>query len=394
MLIRALLIAASLVPASAALAAPASFFTLDGKPLTPEQIDAQVARLMKANRVTGLAVALIRDGNVAYLHSYGQRDVERGLPLQDDTVMYGASLTKATFAYYVMQLVDEGRIDLDRPIAQDLPRPLPIYERYADLAGDERWRKFTPRMLLSHAAGLPNIRYFEPDQKLHIRLEPGSRFAYSGEGINLLQLVIEQKLGVDVGQDMQRRIFDRFGMTRSSMTWRDDFAGNLTQGYDETGALTPHDDRSTVKAAGSLDTTAQDWSKFLAAVVRGEGLSARALDEMTRLQIPIDSVTQFPTFSSERTDAYRSIKLGYGLGWGVFETPYGHAFFKEGQNEVTANYALCVQPRQACILLMSNSIRATGIFKELVDRLMGPTGLPWQWENYRPYDAAKVSGPP
>ena len=51
---------------------------------------------------------------------------------EPDTIMYGASLTKAVFAYTVMQLVDEGRIDLDRSIADYLPRPLPDYDREED----------------------------------------------------------------------------------------------------------------------------------------------------------------------------------------------------------------------------------------------------------------------
>ncbi len=385
-MLRTLVLLATLALAAPAARADGVLATLDGRPLSARKIDATVEALMRANRVEGLGLALIRDGRVVYLHGYGRRDVAGALPLQTDTVMYAASLTKATFAWYVMQLVDEGRVDLDRPIAEMLPRPLPEYPRYADLAGDERWRLITPRMLLSHTAGLPNLRAYEPEGKLRIRLQPGSRYAYSGEGINLLQLAIEQQLGVDVGVEMQRRVFDRFGMRRSGMTWRDDFAGNLAHGYDEAGAMTPHDDRSTVKAAGSLDTTLADWSAFLAAVVRGDGLSGKAKAEMVRLQVPIDSATQFPTFAEARSDANRAIALGYGLGWGVFETPYGHAFFKEGHNEITANYALCVQPRQACILLLSNSVRATGIFKPLVDALMGDTRLPWRWEGYVPYD--------
>ncbi|HEU4537844.1 MAG TPA: hypothetical protein VFS00_27180, partial [Polyangiaceae bacterium] len=78
--------------------------------------------------------------------------------------------------------------------------------------------------------------------------------------------------------------------------------------------------------------------------------------------------------------------LGYGLGWGVFESPFGPAFFKEGHDEGTANYALCVEPRRACVLLLSNSVRAEGIFKPLVDELMGEAHVPWAWHGYTPYD--------
>ena len=382
----------SIVPARAVNAHSASqrpFTRLDGRLLSAAQIDGTVERLMTANRVRGLALALIRDGEVVYVQTYGYRGLERRLPLQSDTILYAASLTKPTFAYFVMQLVDEGRIDLDRPIAAYLPRPLPDYKEFRDLAGDPRWRALTPRILLNHTSGFANFRWLEEDRKLRIHWQPGSRFAYSGEGISLLQFVLEKGLGLDVGAEMQRRIFDRFGMTRTSLKWRDDFAANLAHGYAVDGSMKPHDRRDKVYASGSMDTTIEDWSRFLVAVLRGEGLKPASKAELIRRQIDIHSVTQFPTLRPETTDMNRAIKLGYALGWGVFETPYGDAFFKEGHNDWTANYALCVEPRRTCILLMSNSVRAEGIFKYLVDALLGETGLPWAWEGYIPYDVTQ-----
>src|SRR5689334_15274042 len=91
--------------------------TLDGRTLTSAQIDAQVQSLMRAESVAGMGLALVRDGRVVFQNSYGLRNVEQKLPLEPDTIIYGASLTKATFATFVMQLVGEGKLDLDRPIA-------------------------------------------------------------------------------------------------------------------------------------------------------------------------------------------------------------------------------------------------------------------------------------
>ena len=81
------------------------------------------------------------------------------------------------------------------------------YGRYQDLADDPRWKKITPRMYLTHSTGFNNFWFMEPDFKLHIHFDPGTRFSYSGEGIVLLQFVIEhgrtsQGLGVDVGDLM------------------------------------------------------------------------------------------------------------------------------------------------------------------------------------------------
>lgn len=381
-----LALAALLASPAAAAPPPAAIRTLDGRRLTPATIDAEVARLMAATGTVGLGVALIRGGRVVFVRSYGRRDVARDLPLTPDTVMYGASLTKATFAVYVMHLVDAGRIDLDRPIAAYLPKPLPDYPAYADLKDDPRWRTLTLRMLLDHSSGFANFRWIDADGKLRFHRDPGTRFGYSGEGLNLAQFVLEQGLGLDVAAEMQRTLFAPLGMTRTSLAWRADFADNLAQGYTAAGTAVDHDRRSHVRAAGSMDTTLADWARFLAAVARGDGMSRHARADLVRRAIAIDSPAQFPTLLDARTDRWRAIGLGYGVGWGVFETPFGHAFFKEGHDDQTANYALCVDRRRDCILLLSNDVRAEGIFVPLVGRLLGPVGLPWQWENYRPYD--------
>src|SRR3569623_1102680 len=147
----------SFLTALCLIAAPAharGLKTLDGRPLTPDGIARKVEALMAAGDVKGLGVAIIRDGRVVYRRSFGLRNVAERRPLEPDTILYGASLTKATFAYMVMQLVDEGRVDLDRPIAAYLPKPLPSYAKFADLAGDARWRRLTHTNLHDHTRGI------------------------------------------------------------------------------------------------------------------------------------------------------------------------------------------------------------------------------------------------
>ncbi|HSX62071.1 MAG TPA: serine hydrolase domain-containing protein [Tahibacter sp.] len=371
----------------------------DGQVLDTQRVDAKVAQLMQAAQVPGLALAIVADGRVVHLKAYGSRDLERGLPLQTDTVMYAASLTKAMFAYVVMTLVDEGRIDLDRSIAEYLPKPLPDYEKYADLAGDERWRELTPRRLLSHTSGFSNFRFFTPDGrydehgKLAFHVEPGTRYAYSGEGINLLQFVIEQGLGLDLAKLVQERVYDRYGMRRSGMTWRDDFAGNVAIGYAADGKALGHRQRRGVRAAGSMDTTPADYAAFLAAMQRGDGLSAKARDEMFAAQVRIDSKRQFPSLAPETSDDNRAIDLAYGLGWGRYVSPFGVVNFKEGGDDGWSNYSALVDGRGIGVLVMSNSDNARGIFKYLVDAVLGDTCMPWYWEGYIPYDRADLAQP-
>lgn len=360
---------------------------LDGSKLSAHEIDAEVTRQMEKERVTGLAVALIQDGRPVYVKAYGSRSIEEKLPLQTDTIMYAASLTKLTFAYLVMQLVDEKKIDLDRPISTYLPKPLPEYPKYAELAADPRWKLLTPRMLLNHTPGFPNFRFLNPDQKLDFKFDPGSRYAYSGEGYNLLQFVLEEGLGLDVGGEMQRRVFDRFHMTRTSMTWRDEFKANLADGYALDGKREGHHARKSVRAAGSMDSTITDYANFLAGFMRGEGISAEARREMLKPQIPITSAHQFPTFDTATNAANTELGLAAGLGAVLFKSPHGPAFFKGGHDDWTGNMAICVESKKQCILLMSNSVRAEIIYPELVKSLFGETRLPWTWE-YNPPSAS------
>lgn len=362
--------------AASALAAPA-FAASDYR-----KLDAEIDRLRATGKIPGVAVALVEDGKLVHVAAKGVRN-QKGEPLTPDTIMYAASLTKATFAYYVQMLVDEGKLDLDTPIATYLPKPLPEYKAYADLAADPRWKTITPRILLTHSAGFPNFRWLNPDEKLDIKFDPGTRYAYSGEGINLMQFVIEQGLGLKVGEEMDRRLFQPLGMTRSSMVWRDDFAGDLADGQDENGKWEPHDDRSSVKAAGSLDTTIADMGKLAAAMASGWGLSAKTRAELVKPSLPIKSAHEFPTFTTEEGPDNTRIGLAAGVGVVTYEGPQGRAFFKGGHNDITDNILVCVEKGRRCVVVLTNSGVGQRIIPGLVKAALGDTGAPWVWEYSR-----------
>lgn len=363
---------------------PGPLLAADALPATAA-VDAEMQRLMRATHAEGLALAIIDGGQVVQVHAQGKRNAA-GEPLTPDTVMYAASLTKAAFAYMVLQLVDEGVIDLDRPIAAYLDRPLPDYpdeKKYAPwstLKGDPRWQQLTARMLLSHRSGFSNFAFLEPEGKLRIHFDPGTRYAYSGEGLILLQFVLERGLDLDVGTEMQRRVFDRFGMTRTSMMWREDFAGNLADGWTADGSTEPHDERSRVRAAGSMDTTPNDIARLAAGLVRGEALTRASRREMVRAQWPITTASQFPTLQDELPLEQRRKDLAAGLGVVVFDGPQGHGFYKGGHDDAVGNTMVCVQRGQRCVVILGNDVRAEAAFPALVRFVLGEAGVPWNWE--------------
>ena len=360
---------------------------------TGAAIDAEVKKLMTRTRANGMAVAVIEGGKVGHVQAFGVRNA-KGDPLTPDTVMYGASLTKTVFAYTVLQLVDQRKLALDTPIKDYLDKPLPEYGPhpvfpdkygpYKDLKDDPRWQKITPRISLTHSTGFANFWFIEPDRKLRIHFDPGARYAYSGEGLILLQFVIEngrkaQGLGLDLG-DLTKANFDRLGMTRTSLVWRPDFAANLADGWNDKGQPQPHDERSKVRVAGSMDTTISDLARFVAALARGDGLSKASRAEITKPQLPIRTAHQFPPFAPELPANKQRRDLAAGLGVIVFDGPQGHGFFKGGHDGQTANTMVCVEARQRCVLILSNDVRSEAGFADLVKFILGDTGVPYDWE--------------
>lgn len=366
--------------AAVALAAPA-------QPTHPGKASvADLARrAMAETGAKGLAIAVIDNGQVRSVQAFGARN-SKGQPLTPATVMYGASLTKTLFAYYALMLVDEGKLALDRPVAALLPRPLPDYGNlddygsWGDLAGDERWRRITPRHILTHSSGFANFSFLEPGGKLRFHFEPGTRYAYSGEAMMLLQFALDEGLKLNTGTELQRRIFAPLGMTSTSLEWRADFALNLADGWRADGSIEPHDERSRVRVAGSMDTTISDLARFAAAMARGWGLSKRSRFTLSQPQLPITTRQQFPTLASEVAPNERWPGLAAGLGVITFNGPQGRGFFKGGHNDSTGNTLVCLEARRRCVLILANDVRAEAAFPGLVRAILGETGVPYEWE--------------
>lgn len=359
---------------------------LDGSTVTPAQIDSTITRLSNAADVPGVGIAIFNEKKIAYLQTYGLRDTEKKLPLTPDSVMTAASLTKSAFAVVTMQLVQEGVLQLDKPVYQYFPKPLPEYERYKDLAGDPRYKLITLRMCLDHTTGFPNLRVFNDDHKLNINFTPGSRYAYSGEGIELAQLVVETVTKKPLNELMRQRLFAPDDMRSTSMVWEERFESDFANGYDEYGRSLGPERRKIADAAGSMQTTLHDYANFLAALMQGRDLNAKTMALMLSPQIAIHSKHEFPSLNTETTTENDVVGLSYGLGWGLYWSPYGRAFFKEGHDEGWRHYAVCIDRSGSGILIMTNSSNGEGIYKELLEALLHNTYTPIEWEGFTPYD--------
>lgn len=366
---------------------------LDGSRLSPSEIDRIAAHWMAVARVSCLGIAIFNRGRIAYLKTYGERDTEKHLPLTPDSVTTCASLSKSAFAVMVMELVRRGVINLDKPIYEYLPKPLPEYPDYTDLAGDERYKLLTMRMLLDHTMGFPNLRRFMPDKTLEFYYPPGSRFAYSGEGILLGQMVVETVTGKPLNDLMHEFIYDRLGMTRTSMVWESRFEDDFANGYDEEGKSLGPERRENASAAGGMQSTLHDYAQLVQAVLSRRVPPKKERKAMLSPQVRIDLKHEFPSLAEETTTENDSILLSYGLGWGLYWSPYGEAFFKEGHDDGWRHYVVCFEKPKSGILIMTNSSNGEDLYDGLLENLIRDTFTPLEWEGYKSAQAVDSGHP-
>ncbi len=366
---------------------------IDGTKVLADSLQRKIEFLMKNANVSGVAVSVFNDNKPIFSKIFGLANVPKNEPFTPSSVMYGASFAKMVFGYVAMQFVQEKIIDLDKPLVEYLTKSLPDYKikgfrrGYHDLVNDDRYKKITARMCLNHSTGFPNWRWFEADKKLKIKFEPGSRYSYSGEGLYLLQFVIEQITGKDYEIISQERVFKPFQMENTSQIWQTRFENAICYGHNAKGEPYELMKWKESSAGGSMSTTLTDFTKFYTALISSTGLSKKSFKEMTSPQIRIKSRQQFGPLAWVDSTDNDNIELSYGLGVGVFKTPYGRAFFKEGHDDGWGHYSICFPEKKIAIFIMTNNDNGESIFKELLAYSIGDVFTPYQWENYIPYNA-------
>lgn len=264
----------------------------------------ELPQLLRVSGIPGLSMAIVRNGDVIWAGGFGMIGDDAKTRVDTRTLFEAASLSKPVFAYLVLRLVERGEFDLDRPLYEML--------EYPRLAHDERYKRITGRIVLSHGAGLPNWG----GDRLNLRFEPGTGYAYSGEGFVFLQKVVEHVTGRSLDELAQREVFEPLGMTRSSYVWQERFAGDSAYAKNWLWQVAPISrfTEAEANAAASLLTTATDYARFVAAVLTGRGLSPAMWNE----------------FLTPVRETSPGIHIGLGIR--VEERPGGRTFFHSGNN--------------------------------------------------------------
>ena len=348
------------------------------RPSTPD-----IPRMLEVTRAPGVAVAGQLDGKPFQL--VGGRVSADGPPITIETHFPAASLSKPVFARAVRDLVRQGKLDLNRPL-----------EEYVKLGLDGDARKITAAHVLTHSTGLPNWR-FQPGLELASEFQPGSRWQYSGEGFVLLQRVVEKIVNQPIAAYMKTTVLTPLSMTQSSFAWTPEIQKTTALGHNRRGTfleqsaafyerrnyetiqksggnpesmtyeqitaayeqnkLSPIPVTLSPNMAGSLQTTAFDYSQFL----------ARTLEDFASK----------PDEFKSRVDVNRDI--GWTLGWGVDRSFKAPALFHWGDSPGFKNFCWVQPSRRTALVFFTNGDSGAALYSWLFRQLMNEDPSVFYW---------------
>jgi CubicO group peptidase (beta-lactamase class C family) len=259
------------------------------------ELRASVDGILNRHPAVGLAVGIVRHGSLELFNGQGFADIASGTPIDADTVFRIGSITKPFTAIAVMQLHEQGLIDLDAP-ANDYLRAYQLIPAQAGLG------PATVRHLLTHTAGIAEVQHvrdlFHPEagpfegrppilnvsageplpslaeyyrRGLPVVAEPGTRFAYSNHGFATLGQIVEEVSGIALERYFRERIFEPLGMAHTDLLRSDRVRSRLATGYAlRRHGVTAVPDRDWIGAGcGGIYSSARDIARFAAALLGG-----------------------------------------------------------------------------------------------------------------------------
>jgi CubicO group peptidase (beta-lactamase class C family) len=246
----------------------------------------EVARVLDRWPSAGLAVAVVRDGSQEWFFGHGVADVASKEPVTEDTVFRIGSLTKTFTAIAVMQLCEQGLLDLDAPASDYLRtfRLIPAKPSFrptvrhllTHTAGIGYWRRLSDLLQpgvgaadrATRSGARPLAEYYR--RGLPVEIEPGTKWVYTNHGFAALGQIVEDVTGQPLDRYMRERIFELLGMAHTDLVRSDRVRPRLATGYVlRSRGLKPVADRELpAPGASGIYSTASDVARYVAALQR------------------------------------------------------------------------------------------------------------------------------
>jgi len=321
---------------------------------------AELAALLRQKNVAGLQLIYAKNGK-AKQYSLGQRRAGTAPAVDAHTIFQAASLGKVVLAYAALRLLDQGRLNLDKPLLQYYPYPRLLHEPGAD--------KITARMVLGHTTGLPNwsqnpLAAGWATSALPLKYAPDSCWHYSGEGYVFLQKTLEHITGQSWEALARQEVFGPLRMANSSFTWQARFAAHAATGHDLAGQPTEIRRFAEPNAGFSLLTTATDYHRFLQALLTGQGLQPATAKLLT---VPTNEANRCG-HALTPTDA----SIAWACGVGLATTSRGPALWHWGDNDDFQGFFMLLPATHETLLLLTNSANGQQLTDDALRLFFGP----------------------
>lgn len=339
----------------------------DGVP--PPELDGVVRAAMEKHRVPGVAVVGIAGRGVAWEAYFGVREAGRPEPVNAETIFEVASMTKPTAAFAALRLVEQGRLDPDRPLRDYLDRPY--------LPGEPLHLKITARMALAHTTGFPNWRKggWEAGGPVAPASEPGTKYSYSGEGYTYLQAVLERIVGEAIGPYLERTLLRPVGAPTARYTWQDAWGLRAAAGHLADGRVNAQ--RTLYRRANvafSLYCPAREYAAFVVEMLQPDRTGAHSLGAAARAAM-LAPTTRIPPSGPPlpRRDGSMPRSSHYGLGWAIDELARDRRIRHSGSNgSGFRSYTEFYPARGTGIVICTNAAGGTEVWREAIRRCGEP----------------------
>ena len=310
------------------------------------KVDEYIRTEMQAQQIPGLALAVIKDGQIVIARGYGLANVEHNVPVKPETIFQSGSTGKQFTATAIMMLVEEGKLSLDDKILKYFPD------------GPEAWQNITVRHLLTHTSGMTDypqdfdLRRDYTEAQLYQRInpiplafQPGEKWSYSNLAYVMLGILINKVSGKFYGDFLQERVFKPLEMTTARIISESDIVPNRASGYRVVNGQIKNQDwvspALNTTADGALYFTIYDMAKWDAALYTEKLLKKSSLEQMWT-PVKLNDGKTHP----------------YGFGWALGEVR-GHRIIEHGGawQGFKAHISRYVDDKFT-VILFANQIRA------------------------------------
>jgi CubicO group peptidase (beta-lactamase class C family) len=318
-----------------------------------ERLEELVMYLMWQSRLSGVSVAVVKDGHPMFARGFGARNREKNLPMTPDTLWSIASISKSFCAMAIMQLVEKGKVDLHAPA-----------NKYIDFKLGKKDKPIEVHHLLSHSSGVPELdassaseckdvfipmsseldfMTFVNGANKEITDDPGKTFMYNNDMYTCLGFIVEKVTNMKYAQYVKENILKPLGMNRSTYLDEEYEKDNdVVSGYvpSKDGlSLDPKPlrDDPLVHACGGLNSSVRELQNYMIALMNDGVFNGNRILEKSSIEKMWKPYIKPPA---------RYGKTGYGYGWGIEDDFFGHTLIHHGGNIDTSGGFLAMIPEK------------------------------------------------